>query len=391
LLTPIFYFGVLGLAAFELAKVYLIMPLPGSQRMDSLDVAYVLHTWRWAFRLVLGLAALAGIRSAFAVRPRWRWMPALAILLAGGVAWMFNFSMTADQMFKQPLHLVLKTQSENLVDESSLVVGVERAGEAKAWPIRFLAYHHQVQDTVAGVPVLVTYCNVCRSGRVFEPLVEGRPEVFRLVGMDHFNAMFEDSRTGSWWRQATGRAVTGSLTGSRLPEVPSTQMTLRQFFALHPNALVMQPDEAFLSRYDASGRFERGESTGSLTRTDRGSWNEKSWVVGVEIDGLSKAYDWNRLRSDRVINDSVGDTPNVIALASDEQGFVVFERPNGTVQFVVEGDVVRGNGSAYDFSGRDTAGAGAPLRRISASQEFWHSWLSFHPDTLRDDSGGSKD
>jgi hypothetical protein len=39
---------------------------------------------------------------------------------------------------------------------------------------------------------MITYCTVCRTGRVFSPDVDGKPETFRLVGMDHFNAMFED-------------------------------------------------------------------------------------------------------------------------------------------------------------------------------------------------------
>jgi hypothetical protein len=392
-LTTLFYLGVFGLAAFELAKVYLIMPMPGSQRMNSLDVAYVLHTWRWAFRLVAVLAVLAGIRTAFAVRLRWQWVPVLAILLAAGAAWTFNFVMAADSMFKQPQHLVLKTRSENRVDESSVVVVAERGGEAKAWPIRFLVYHHQVPDTIGGAPVLVTYCSVCRSGRVFEPLVGGQLETFRLVGMDQFNAMFEDRQTGSWWRQATGSAVTGPLKGTRLSEVTSVQLTLAQFFALHPNGLVMQPDEAFVNDYDTNGRFERGESTGSLTRTDRGSWNDKSWVIGVELAGVSKAYDWNRLKTDRVINDVVGGTPIVVALASDATGFVAFERPNNSDEFGVDGDLLRGNGRTYDFSGRETSGSAAPLKRLSASQEFWHSWRSFHPATVHDapvDSGSQK-
>jgi hypothetical protein len=58
---------VIGLAFFELAKVYFIMPMPGSQRMKSLDAAYALHTWRWAFRLVALVAIGGGMRAAFAV------------------------------------------------------------------------------------------------------------------------------------------------------------------------------------------------------------------------------------------------------------------------------------------------------------------------------------
>ena len=74
---------------------------------------------------------------------------------------------------------------------------------------------------------MVSYCTVCRTGRVFAPVIAGRPATFRLVGMDHFNAMLEDQATGSWWRQANGEAITGQLKGTRLPELPSVQLTLK--------------------------------------------------------------------------------------------------------------------------------------------------------------------
>ncbi len=45
--------------------------------------------------------------------------------------------------------------------------------------------------------------------------------------MDHFNAMFEDKTTKSWWRQATGEAISGTKKGVRLPEIPSQQMSLK--------------------------------------------------------------------------------------------------------------------------------------------------------------------
>ena len=134
---------------------------------------------------------------------------------------MANEQLMADRMFQQPQQLVLKPRATSAVDENSVVIGVELNGEAKAWPIRYILYHHQVQDTIGGKQILVTYCNVCRTGRVFEPLVGGQHETFRLVGMDQFNAMFEDTRTGSWWRQATGVAVTGPMKGTRLNEVTS--------------------------------------------------------------------------------------------------------------------------------------------------------------------------
>jgi hypothetical protein len=118
---------------------------------------------------------------------------------------------------------------DNKVDRKKLVIGVVSNNEAKAYPIQIIGYHHQVRDTIGNTPIMVTYCTVCRTGRVFSPVVNGKPETFRLVGMDHFNAMFEDATTESWWQQATGVAVTGKLKGKALQEIPSTQSTLESW------------------------------------------------------------------------------------------------------------------------------------------------------------------
>ena len=212
------------------------------------------------------------------------------------IIYTFNFEMLADKMFKQPEKVTFKTQAENVLKDSSIVLGVEYNGEAKAYPMRFITYHHQVQDTIGGKPMIITYCSVCRTGRVFEPIVNNKYEKFRLVGMDHFNAMFEDATTKSWWRQVNGEAVVGPLKGEHLPEVESIQLSLKKWFELYPNGVVMQLDEASRDSYDSLGRFERGKSKGKFTWTDSLSWKDKSWVVGIQINNESKAYDWNQLK-----------------------------------------------------------------------------------------------
>jgi|HubBroStandDraft_1064217.scaffolds.fasta_scaffold75063_2 uncharacterized protein DUF3179 len=377
-----FYAGLLGLALFEALKVYFIMPMPGSQGINSLGFAYFLHTYRWVFRAAFILAIAAGCRAVF--KGGWKWLPGLAAAAALAVVWLFNFQITADRMFLQPSKLTLAPRSGNSVGEASIVIGIERGGEAKAYPIRFLVYHHQVQDTIGGTPVIVTYCSVCRTGRVFEPTVGGKLETFRLVGMDHFNAMFEDASTHSWWRQATGEAVAGPRKGLSLPEVDASQVTLGEWFRLHPGSLVMQPDEPSRENYDTYGRFERGLSTGELTRTDRSSWLDKSWVVGIQVGLSSKAYDWRRLRAQRIINDRVGDVPVVLALSADQKSFAAFERPDDGWVFALQGDVLSANGRSFDLSGRDLAAPDRRLKSVNGHQEFWQSWRTFHPDTLQD-------
>jgi len=381
-MKTIYYLGLLGLALFEVLKVYFIMPMPGSQGIDSLGFAYFLHAHRWAFRTCFLLAAIAGSRAAFAGGRKWP--PGLAAASALAVAWLFNFQMTADRLFLQPSRLTMSPQSGNAVGEGAVVIGIELGGEARAYPVRFLVYHHQVRDTVGGMSVIVTYCSVCRTGSVFKPVVGGHLETFRLVGMDHFNAMFEDASTRSWWRQATGEAVAGPLKGQALPEIEASQVTLGEWFRLHPGSLVMQPDEPSRKSYDTYGRFERGISTGDLTRTDRSPWQDKSWVVGIRVGGVSKAYDWRRLTQERAINDRIGEVPVVLVLGADRTSFAAFERPDAGWVFTVKGDVLSANGRSFDLSGRDLASPDQRLKSVNPHQEFWHSWRAFHPDTLRD-------
>jgi hypothetical protein len=228
--------------------------------------------------------------------------------------------------------------------------------------------------------VLVSYCTVCRTGRVFSPVVDGRAETFRLVGMDHFNAMLEDRTTGSWWRQANGEAITGARKGATLAEIPRLQVTLKEWLALHPTSLVMQGDPAFTEEYAKDYAFERGTSRKALTGTDTSSWHDKSWVVGLTLNRRSKAYDWNRLRRERVVNDEVGGAPVVLVLASDSASFFAYARPDTATRFTLRGDSLVAGRRAYALTGRGAADSLVPL---NASQEFWHSWREFQPGTER--------
>ena len=375
-MKKVFYLGLILLALFEVMNVYFIMPMPGSQRMNSIDLAYFLYINRWIFRSIFILLILAGSYRAF--RSGSVWIPLVSIIPVAIVVYTFNFRMTADHMFLQPETVKFTSRAGNTLTDSSLVIAVTHQFEAKAYPVRYIQYHHQVRDTIAGKPIMVTYCNVCRTGRVFEPTIDGKPENFRLVGMDHFNAMFEDETTRSWWRQATGEAVTGPLEGKSLPEVESNQYTLGKFFLLHPFGKVMQADDHAKESYDTLARFEKGKSKGALTRTDTVSWNDKSWVIGVQAGNFSKAYDWNELKAKRIIHDKIGATPVVIALASDDQSFMALER-GADEEFAIRNDSLISASRALDFAGRSKDGS--QTRLLPGYQEFWHSWKQFHPDT----------
>ncbi len=223
---------------------------------------------------------------------------------------------------------------------------------------------------------------MCRTGRVFEPIVNGEHEQFRLVGMDHFNAMFEDVTTKSWWRQETGEAITGKLKGQQLPEVFSTQTSLTEWLLLNPNSLIMQADSSFITSYDSTFRYETGKSKNSLTGTDSLSWKDKSWVIGIKVGKERKAYDWNQLKTERIINDKINNTAFVIVLAADNKSFFAFEKPEESSLFILRNDtLIQGNYHyRIDGKGIDTS---LLLKPLPAYQEFWHSWRTFNPATQK--------
>ena len=119
------------------------MPMPGSQKMNSINLAYFLYEWRWVFRILFGVLLLVGLFKANWKR---KWTLAIPLLIVGAAIYMANFVMAADHMFYQPKTVLMVNAANNKVDSNRLVIGIVNNGEAKAYPIRVLGYHHQVQD-----------------------------------------------------------------------------------------------------------------------------------------------------------------------------------------------------------------------------------------------------
>lgn len=376
-MRKVFWLSLFGLLLFELANVYFIMPMPGSQQFDTLPLAYFLYTKRWWFRAMLLSGLVLGWYGASF---RKKWIPLAGMLPAVVLLYVVNFQMAADKMFRQVKTLTMATAAQNKVDSNRLVIGVKIEEEARAYPIRLIGYHHFVTDTIAGKRILVTYCTVCRTGRVFQPDAGGKPEQFRLVGMDHFNAMIEDQTTKSWWQQATGVAIAGPLKGKRLPEIISTQTTLAEWVKINPNTLVMQADPAFEKKYDTSLHYEAGLSRKKLTGTDSLSWKLKSWVIGIELNGMARAYDWNDLKMQRLIADTLGGNNILITLALDRKSFFAFSHSLPGKPFRIEGDTLVAGNQKWLVNGKALSG-NTDLQLIPAYQEFWHSWQNFHRHT----------
>lgn len=371
----------------ELLKVYFIMPMPGSQLANHVELAYFINGSIWFSRIAGGLLFLLAAKQILNFSAIWsKIILALTLVVVIAAVYATNFVLLADKMFKQPENKILATAEQNKITDKQIIIGVFINGEARAYPIQIIGYHHQVRDTVGGEQIMVTYCTVCRTGRVYKPEVNGKTETFRLVGMDQFNAMFEDATTKSWWRQATGECCAGPLKGARLKELPCRQMSMDAWETLYPSTLVLQQDPKFLKAYKHLEGYDNGLQRGGLTGTDTVSFNHKAWVIGVKTRTTEKMYDWNELKSKRIIQDNVGDEPLVLLIDKDNQSFYAFSRTsNNTLNFSLnpETQLITDSATQSTWSINGKAVSIKPeqsdLTPVVAYQEFYHSFKTFHP------------
>ena len=104
----------------------------------------------------------------------------------------------------------------------ALVVGVDFAGTAKAYPTADLLDYPVLNDTVGGKAALVYMDGATGTALVFDRSVDGRELTFSLHGEPNgVLTKLVDDETGSVWSAFSGLAVAGELSGSRLERLPS--------------------------------------------------------------------------------------------------------------------------------------------------------------------------
>jgi Kef-type K+ transport system membrane component KefB len=106
------------------------------------------------------VAALASFILAFALwRTVGRWRQALLVLILFVVT--FSTVMARLNYFEWMFHPIagqqFLAQSDSKLDPKEMIMVVRLGDDARAYPISQMAYHHVLNDVVAGVPIAVTY------------------------------------------------------------------------------------------------------------------------------------------------------------------------------------------------------------------------------------------
>ena len=187
--------------------------------------------------------------------------------------------------------------------------------DVRAYPIQIVMWHEIVNDTVGGVPVVVTFCPLCNTAIAFERTVDGKELTFGTTGRLRLsNLIMYDRQTESWWQQATGKAIAGEFTGEQLDFRPASIISWEDFKSAHPDAKVLSRETGFSRSYgqnpyagyddiDNSPFLDEGPKTpGVLPPMAR--------VITVDSGGEAVAYPYDVLQRARVVNDIVGGSPS---------------------------------------------------------------------------------
>jgi hypothetical protein len=141
-----------------LTPAWLIQPFR-PQTPDNLALAYALR--RWSPVATLCCLAAAALLCAWlwrGARRAWRkGVLVCAFVLVCATTW-FARQNHFEWMF-HPLSdpAYAKASAADFVADSDMVLAVKVGDEAVAYPVRLMAYHHLVADTVGGTPLVATY------------------------------------------------------------------------------------------------------------------------------------------------------------------------------------------------------------------------------------------
>jgi hypothetical protein len=187
-----------------------------------------------------------------------------------------------------------------LTDQSP-VVSLEVNGAARAYPLAILMWHEIVNDTLRGVPVVVTFCPLCNTALVFERNLDGITHDFGTTGnLRYSDLVMYDRQTESWWQQATGEAIVGDLLGERLQFVPAQIVSLAAFDEAYPDGDVLSRETGFQRDYGQNpytGYDEAGSNPFLFEGVVDGRLAPKERVVTIDAGGSPTAFPFSELRT----------------------------------------------------------------------------------------------
>jgi len=148
-------FALSGTAMFFI-PAFIIRPF-SYQSPRGLWWAMAIHQRAPIVSLLCALVCVALVAALWQISSIWRKLAlAGAITIVGASAVMSRLNYF-EWMFHPVESPQFEAASASKLDKGEMILQVRFGADARAYPIREMAYHHIVNDVVGGIPVAVTY------------------------------------------------------------------------------------------------------------------------------------------------------------------------------------------------------------------------------------------
>jgi type IV secretory pathway VirB2 component (pilin) len=148
---------VIAAVALVALPLWLIRPF-SPQTPGGVALAYALRQAApWGTLVALAAALVLGMNLWRGARWWSRAVLVVALVPLAGAVWLSRQNVFEKMFAPLPDPRFARAAEASWMKEGDMVMGVERNGDAVAYPVRQLAYHHVVMDEVGGQPVVATY------------------------------------------------------------------------------------------------------------------------------------------------------------------------------------------------------------------------------------------
>lgn len=153
----IFFLLVAAVLVIVLTPVFLIMPFK-AQTARTMEISYLMRRWSPWLTILASLLILTLVVRLW-MGGRWWGRIALVVFLLPvlGATWLARQNHFEWMFNPLPNPAYVKTADASFVNNDDRLMVVAINGEAVAYPIRLMGYHHVVEDTVGGTPIVATY------------------------------------------------------------------------------------------------------------------------------------------------------------------------------------------------------------------------------------------
>ncbi len=265
---------------------------------------------------------------------------------------------------------------------TDVVYGIVANEQARAYPQRIVAWHGLVNDTLGGVPVVLSHCLPCGGAVAFDRRVGGRALDFGTAGLAlHSRTLLFDAQESRLWDALTGESIGEPRTS--LTWLPAFTTTWQDWLARHPDTTVVDTATGVVRDYAAgAATVDVAASAAPLYPVAPldGRYQPREPVFGVAAGGAFRAYLVSEAESRRVIHDRLG-TQDIVVL-SEGRGLAIgaykadgvqFQRLEGTGVDLVAIDE---HGERWDM--REQALVHHATRKTLAAvpwrQAYWFAW-----------------